>query len=607
MSGTLVWMVIACVLPAWLGMAVLIVSMYRGERDRAIQSSITTARTLMLAVDRQLAAVQFAMEVLATSAELTTRDLAGFHARASELIRYLPGINIVLTDSGGQQAVNTLRPYGEPLPLHGNPDSLNRVFNEARPVISNLFAGPVTRQPIVIIEVPVIRDGVTIFALAIGLSPEKLGEVLLTQSLPSEWVASIFDASGVIVARNRNARQFVGQRGSSGLVEAISRQSAGFVESRTLEGIPVAAAFSRSELSSWSVAIGLPSADLDRPLYTSLGLSIAGAFFLLLVGLALARFKARQITSDVQALVHPAMTLGRGAIPRMPRLHIREIDEVAQGLARAFRILEYRTRELDRAALEKEAAEKTARLKDEFIGTVSHELRTPLTSIAASLGLLANATDVKSLPMSNRLVAIAHRNCQRLIRLTNDILDVEKLDAGKISLEMQDVHIPPLLEHLVETCRPMAENDGIKLTLAAVDACAVHADADRLSQVFSNLLSNAIKFSPPNGEVVVSLERDRENIRASFRDHGPGIPDSFRQQVFEKFTQSPHGRDKGGTGLGLSIAREIVRRHGGDIGFDDAPGGGTVFFVVLPVACGIGGVAPMESVRGRGGIRAREA
>jgi signal transduction histidine kinase len=225
------------------------------------------------------------------------------------------------------------------------------------------------------------------------------------------------------------------------------------------------------------------------------------------------------------------------------------------------------------------------RLKDEFISTVSHELRTPLTSLSGSLGLLmANAAG--NLPdAAVRLLAIAHRNSQRLVRLVNDILDIEKMESGRIVFKFGRVEVRSPIGQAIEANRGFAKAGGMRIRLE--DACAVcdvRADPDRLAQVVTNLLSNAIKFSPADNEVVVAIENGTDVVRISVRDHGPGISADFKPHIFEKFARadSTNARQKGGTGLGLSIVRQIVDRLSGEVGFADAPGGGTIFHVELP-------------------------
>jgi PAS domain S-box-containing protein len=224
-------------------------------------------------------------------------------------------------------------------------------------------------------------------------------------------------------------------------------------------------------------------------------------------------------------------------------------------------------------------------LKDEFVSTVSHELRTPLTSIAASLGLLmGGAAGVLPEP-AMRLIRIARSNSERLVRLINDILDIEKIESGRVVFKFKQLSARTLAEQVIEANRGYADGFHVRVRLDA-DASSglVYADPDRLAQVFVNLLSNAIKFSPPEGEVTVEIEEHDETVRIAVRDHGPGIPGEFRPRLFEKFAQADatDARQKGGTGLGLNIVRQIVTRLGGTVSFEDATGGGTVFYVDLP-------------------------
>jgi len=227
------------------------------------------------------------------------------------------------------------------------------------------------------------------------------------------------------------------------------------------------------------------------------------------------------------------------------------------------------------------------RLKDEFVATVSHELRTPLTSISGSLGLLAGKWSDQLPDSAARLLKIAHKNCQRLVRLINDILDIEKVEAGRVIFQMSDVSLLPLLEQTIEDNRGFAEGCGVQIRLDGESVNGkIHTDPDRLSQVITNLLSNAIKFSPEAEEVLVAVTKSESAFRISVRDHGPGIPGDFKPHVFEKFAQADatNTRQKGGTGLGLSIVKQIVDRLNGEVSFGDAVGGGTIFYVDLPAS-----------------------
>ena len=226
---------------------------------------------------------------------------------------------------------------------------------------------------------------------------------------------------------------------------------------------------------------------------------------------------------------------------------------------------------------------RAERQQDEFVSIASHELRTPMTSIAASLGLLL-AAGGKDLPRpAVHLLEIAYANCGRLIRLINDILDIKKLEAGQMPFRFQRCDAHALLEKAIEANRNFAGSVGLRLNLPP-EPLDLYVDPDRFIQLITNLLSNALKFSPPGGDVDVAAEQRDDNVRITVRDRGPGIPAEFKTRIFQKFAQADDAKQGTGTGLGLCIVREIVTRMHGQIGFDAAAGGGTVFFVDLPQA-----------------------
>lgn len=226
-------------------------------------------------------------------------------------------------------------------------------------------------------------------------------------------------------------------------------------------------------------------------------------------------------------------------------------------------------------------------MKGEFVATVSHELRTPLTSIAGSLGLISGGAAGEIPPKAARLVEIAHSNAARLVRLINDILDIEKIEAGRMQFDIRPLPLAPLLEAAVHQTAGFADEYGVPVHIdpVAPDA-AVQADEDRLMQVITNLLSNAIKFSRRGEAVTIRVTPLDRRYRISVIDRGEGIPEAFRSRIFGKFAQADasDSRQKGGTGLGLSIVREIVVRLGGSVDFESVAGAGSIFHVDLPAA-----------------------
>jgi PAS domain S-box-containing protein len=228
-------------------------------------------------------------------------------------------------------------------------------------------------------------------------------------------------------------------------------------------------------------------------------------------------------------------------------------------------------------------------LKNEFVSTVSHELRTPLTSIRGSLGLIVAGAAGPLPDKAKGLLEIAHKNSERLVGLVNDILDIEKIESGRMEFRRDRLEAGSLVEQAVEANQSYAAQHEVEYRITAKpdQTLPVLGDADRLIQVLNNLLSNAAKFSPAGTvvEVELGLETPGSQIRVSVRDRGPGIPEEFRNRIFQRFAQADASdvRRKGGTGLGLSIAKAIVERHGGRIGFEPAEGGGTRFWFTLPL------------------------
>ncbi|HET6233086.1 MAG TPA: PAS domain S-box protein [Longimicrobiaceae bacterium] len=228
---------------------------------------------------------------------------------------------------------------------------------------------------------------------------------------------------------------------------------------------------------------------------------------------------------------------------------------------------------------------ETARLKDEFISVMSHELRTPLTSIRASLGLLANGLLDSNPERGRGMLSLAMRNTDRLMRLINDVLDLERMASGKVAVERQVYSAGELVTQAADVMRSMAEQAGIWLVVTP-SPVRVFADPDRICQVLSNLVSNAVKFSSEEGTVWLSVSERESEAVFEVRDQGRGIPPEKLGLIFERFQQvdSTDARDKGGTGLGLAICRQIVEQHGGRIWAENNERRGSTFRFTLPLA-----------------------
>ncbi|MEX1229626.1 MAG: ATP-binding protein [Planctomycetaceae bacterium] len=227
------------------------------------------------------------------------------------------------------------------------------------------------------------------------------------------------------------------------------------------------------------------------------------------------------------------------------------------------------------------ALKELDRLKTEFVMTASHELRTPLTSIAMSIELLREQSSDKLDDSGRQMLEIAHEELERLRRLVEELLDLSKIESGKLEIEFADVSIPTLLDAAVAPFRAQAEEKAIELTLDVPESLPrLRADANKLTWVVTNLVGNALRYARHN--VAVSAEKAGSWVNLYVRDDGIGIPYEQQSRIFDKFVQVSGDKRPGGAGLGLAIAKEIVRAHNGNIWVESDPGKGSLFIVCLP-------------------------
>ena len=254
----------------------------------------------------------------------------------------------------------------------------------------------------------------------------------------------------------------------------------------------------------------------------------------------------------------------------------------------SFRMLEIGSRKVFTGLIRDITERKNnERSKSEFIASVSHELRTPLTTILGALSMLKEDFFTSMDDEARQLVHVAHLNSQRLHALVNDILDVEKLDAGMMRFEIERVSLQAMLEEICLLNQPFAKKLGVILKVEMpAEPVAVMVDQMRFSQVMTNLISNACKFSPQHKQVIVSVELRERVVRINVSDEGPGIAEEFRPRIFQRFAQAQAARDhkQTGTGLGLSLSKVMVEKMHGTIGYSSVPGAGSTFFVEFQTA-----------------------
>jgi len=223
-------------------------------------------------------------------------------------------------------------------------------------------------------------------------------------------------------------------------------------------------------------------------------------------------------------------------------------------------------------------------LKSEFVMAASHELRTPLTSLGMSVDLLLEHIAQELAEKDRDLLQAAHEEVHRMKALVNDLLDLSKIEAGRIELVFESIPVSTVFDHVQTVFK--SQMDIKKVTLKSEvtgELPSIRADANKITWVLTNLVSNALRYVNTGGHIKLMAHRIGPHVHLSVRDDGPGIPPEYHSKIFEKFVQMK-GREAGGTGLGLAICKEIVRAHGGAIWVESSSGKGSTFTFTLPVA-----------------------
>jgi signal transduction histidine kinase/CheY-like chemotaxis protein len=586
-------LVIGCVLPATLGSAFLFTISYQQQRAILERNTVATARALMQATDAELFGVQAALQVLAASQRLALGDLAGFYQQANEVLPKMGGSYIVVTDSSGQQLLNTLKPFGDPLPRVPILDKAQRVFETGKPTISDFLVVPDVGRSAVAVEVPVFANGKVIYSLAMGILAGRLADILRQQNLPPDWVTSIFDSAGTIAARSHNAERYVGGKGSASFLRGSADIAEGVTEAVSLEGIPMLSPFSRSARSGWAIGIGIPMSSLTGNLWRSLGFNAAVTFALLALSIWMARAISMRISRSIRSLHVPALALGAPELLSMPDNEIVEVNDVSQALVKASQMIRERVIERERGELAtqemivaKQIADRTSRAKSEFLASMSHELRTPLNAISGFAQLLHQSGGTLRDERRIRYTENIMEASTQLGKIIDDVLDMASFESGHVNVNRDVLDCLQVMTEVSRTLEISARKRGVLFTVdTSGNLPSIVADRGRLIQVLLNLGSNAVKYNVDGGWVVLSAVPCEGVVRFIVRDTGRGIAAERHGEVFEPFNRlGVELTQEEGTGIGLTISRRLVQAMDGKIGFESAVGQGSEFWVELPVA-----------------------
>lgn len=566
--------------------AALAIFLVAQREDQAVEEGLRdTALALALAIDRELEASVSTLQGLATSEHLETGRFSMFYEEAKRVrAAHEAWPSVFLIDASGQEIFSLLVPFGSPLPNVGNQPDVVEAMRSARPYISDLLIGPVSRRPVVRVHVPVLSGGRVKYLLAATLPPATITDLLRRQPMSHDAVALVLDRTGVTIARTRDGQAWLGHRAPREVLDVTSTGRDGFFTSTALDNRRDDVAFSHVPNSDFVVVVARPRAAASAGWFWW----VTAVLAVLAAALVFAIVMANRISRPILGLAAKARALGRGeSVPDERGSSIDEIEVVREALVQSSVLTAERAREREQRL----AADAANRAKDEFLAMLGHELRNPLGSIATAAHVLTK-TGADS-ARATRAIEIIRRQVAHLGRLVDDVFDVSRVIAGKVSLDRHPVDLAAVVRHSVDGLRAAGRLAEHPL---GVDAEPVWVDADdmRLEQVIANLVTNAVKYSPAGAPIRVTVRPDEQGAVLRVEDRGIGIPPELLPRIFNLFVQGDQELDRpaGGLGIGLTLVRRLVELQGGTIEASSAgPGSGSTFSVRLPR------VAPPVSVR----------
>lgn len=306
------------------------------------------------------------------------------------------------------------------------------------------------------------------------------------------------------------------------------------------------------------------------------------------IDLSFSKGNASFISHAFNKKTFPLYSNGDKSKPLQQTLHIKRVKLENKELYCFIQVTDssnavYREKQLRKMAHD---AQNLSNLKSGFVSSVSHELRTPLTSIMGSIGLLKSGVEPHDSKVAQDMLSIAYNNAERLLLLISDILDIEKIESGKIELSYSDLDMNELIKSCIIQNAGLAEKYNMTFNfIPQASLPIVSADKDRIIQIINNLMSNAAKFEPNGGTVEIKASLLDDFVKITVTDHGEGIPLNFQDKIFQSFTQADVSNTKNvaGTGLGLAISKKLVEHHNGEIGFTTEVNKGTCFYFTLPL------------------------
>ena len=585
-------MIGAIILPISLFAAIALQTLLSSEREAALQTLGQSAGATALLVDRELSSAEAALHVLARSPHLAHGDLAGFYEHAKSADRG-DGGRVILFDAGGQQLINTVVPLGGKLPPTRDEvrARLRQVMATRKTMVSDLITGPLQKNPVTTITVPVPLLGGERYVLGSVFAPDYFSRLMARRPVPSSWAVSVIDHNGRFIAGPGGAAR-LGQPANPSLVKAAADAQQGLIRYATDDGVDAYHAFVHSPMSGWTIAVAVPAGEIEGAARHAVMLAAGGMLVALLCAALAAVFFGRRLAAAIGGAAQAATRLSQGGglgaatAPAAASSGIAEFDALQRAIGEAG--IKLARSETERASLlqrEQQArklAEAQVRIRDDFLAMLSHELRNPLSGIlgAAQLLRIENANPVQKRHAQDILL----RQGKHLTRIVDDLLDLARLARGKVRLDMRPVELASVVEAVVDALRVAGRvEQQLECRLAPA---WILGDRTRIEQMVGNLVTNALKYTPAQGRIEIELKAGQDEACLIVRDSGVGIAPELMPTLFETFVQGAVSLDRaqGGLGIGLSLVRSMVTLHGGTVtAASEGSGKGSTFTLCLPL------------------------
>lgn len=605
-------LVLAVLIPSFVAAALAVSFVYREEQESQVKSVTEAARAFALLVDNELQAKAGILRTLAGSPALARGDLRTFHEHARSVA---PGkeTTIVLSDLRGRQLLNTRVPFGGPLPnkRSSNVGELMRSDGPDRTLVSDLFIAPVGGRPDFTVQVPVHLDGKLQYFLMMGIHANTLQPLLRRQHLREEWLATVVDRGGVVMARSRQPEAYLGQPVRSASRMRLSASQEGVYESRTLDGIRVRAFFSTVPTSQWKTIVSIPVKEIQRVPLQAAALLAGIMLVLLAAGMLAARWFARHAIVPIEYLGRSADEMGQGKELSYRPHGLLEIDNVALRMAEASRQIRHSQQELEQRVAEAVAATErvqSALLKAQKLealgrltGGIAHEFNNLLQTLTTALQLAAmGATE----PRMQGLIQTCKKTVQRATALTGQLGSFGRIQEAR----QETVDAGKQLRSALQLMKG-ALRDDIVLEVEQDEApWQVAIEPLQFDLALLNLAINARDAMPAGGVLKIELRNlvlsrpgplePGDYVRVRVSDNGAGMTPEVQARALDPFfTTKAQGQ---GTGLGLPQAYAFAVQSQGALVLDSTPGAGTRVDIYLPRAqepapAGPGGAAAGEA------------